>query len=106
MSAPRTATVRVLAFAGARDAIGAAEIELPWAEVLDFARAAAAAGDAGRAAGPPTADDLLALACVRWPRLAPFRGCLRVAVNGAYAAPVDAVGAGDEVALIPPVAGG
>lgn len=89
------ATVRMLAFAGARDAIGAAEVELAWSELV--------------AVSPertPTADDLLALACARWPTLAPYRSCLRVAVNGSYAASSDPVSAGDEVALIPPVAGG
>lgn len=95
MTPPDVATVRMLAFAGARDAIGAAEVELAWSEVV-----AAAAGRG------PTADDLLALACARWPALSPYRACLRVAVNGSYAAPVDPVSAGDEVALIPPVAGG
>ena len=95
MTAPDVATVRLLAFAGARDAIGAAEVELPWPEVV-----------AASADRRPTADVLLGLACARWPALAPYRTCLRVAVNGSYAAGVDPVAAGDEVALIPPVAGG
>ena len=95
MAVSEVATVRMLAFAGARDAIGAAEVELPWSDVV--------AASADRA---PTADDLLGLACARWPALAPYRACLRVAVNGSYAAAVDPVAAGDEVALIPPVAGG
>ena len=34
------------------------------------------------------------------------RASIRVAVNGTYAAPEDPVAYGDEVALIPPVAGG
>jgi sulfur-carrier protein len=80
-------TVRVLAFAGARDAIGAAEVDLS----LD---------------APCTAGDLLAEVCRRWPALAPYRGCLRIAVNGAYATASDPVAFGDEVAIIPPVAGG
>jgi len=34
------------------------------------------------------------------------RGALRVAVNQEYARPNDPIGAGDEVALFPPVTGG
>lgn len=81
----------MLAFAGARDAIGATEVELS----LD-----------GSAIDGATAADVLRLACARFPALSPYRGCLRVAVNGAYASPATRVAAGDEVALIPPVAGG
>ena len=77
----------MLAFAGARDVVGAAELDLP----LD---------------GAGTARELLDRVCARWPGLEPWRGALRVAVNGAYAAHDDPVRAGDEVALIPPVAGG
>jgi molybdopterin synthase catalytic subunit/molybdopterin synthase sulfur carrier subunit len=79
--------VRVLAFAGARDVLGAGELTFPLA-------------------GPCTAAQLLELVCARHPGLAPYRGSIRVAVNGSYAAPGDPVRAGDEVALIPPVAGG
>ena len=83
----RGASVRLLAFAGSRDRIGAAEVE------VDL---------------PPacTAEQLLGVACARWPALAPYRTCLRVAVNGAYAALGDEIPPGAEVALIPPVAGG
>ncbi len=80
-------TVKLLAFAGARDVLGAAELVLPLAS-------------------PCTAAELLAQVCQRWPALAPWRGAIRVAVNGTYAAAGDPVRAGDEVALIPPVAGG
>ena len=80
-------SVRMLAFAGARDAIGAAEVALS----LE---------------APCTAAELLGEVCRRWPALAPYRGCLRIAVNGAYAAASDPITFGDEVALIPPVAGG
>ncbi len=80
-------SVKLLAFAGARDVLGAAEIAFPLA-------------------APCTAAELLAEVCRRYPALAPWRGALRVAVNGAYAAAGDPVAAGDEVALIPPVAGG
>lgn len=79
--------VKMLAFAGARDVVGAAETEIP----LE---------------GTCTAAGLLAAIVARWPGLAPYRQSLRLAVNGTYASPDDAVRAGDEVALIPPVAGG
>lgn len=77
----------MLAFAGARDVLGAAEVELALA-------------------GPCTAAELLAEVCARYPALAPYKSSIRVAVNGVYAGPRDPVTAGDEVALIPPVAGG
>ncbi len=81
--------VRVLAFAGARDAIGAAELTID-ADTLD----------------PRTAGGLLEAIITRPPALAPYRSSLRVAVNGSYASLDDAVRPGDEVAIIPPVAGG
>jgi molybdopterin converting factor subunit 1 len=80
-------TVKLLAFAGARDILGAAELALPLP-------------------APCTASELLAEVCRLYPALVPWRGAIRVAVNGTYAAPGDPVRAGDEVALIPPVAGG
>lgn len=79
--------VRVLAFAGARDVLGAAEVEFPLP-------------------APCTAAELLQHVCARYPALGPYRASIRVAVNGTYAAPGDPVASGDEVALIPPVAGG
>jgi molybdopterin converting factor small subunit len=80
-------SVRLLAFAGARDVLGSAELAFPLA-------------------APCTAAELLAEVCRRYPALAPWQGSIRVAVNGAYAAADDRVASGDEVALIPPVAGG
>jgi molybdopterin converting factor small subunit len=79
--------VRMLTFAGARDIVGAGEVEL----VL---------------AAPCTAAELLEEVCVRYPALVPYRRSIRVAVNGVYAEAGDPVAFGDEVALIPPVAGG
>jgi molybdopterin synthase catalytic subunit/molybdopterin synthase sulfur carrier subunit len=80
-------SVRVLAFAGARDVIGAGEVpfELEGAE---------------------SARAFLDRVIARFPALAPYRGALRLAVNGAYAGWDEPVRPGDEVALIPPVAGG
>lgn len=75
--------VVLLAFAGARDVLGAAELTFP----ID---------------APCTARELVSPP----PALAPWRGSIRVAVNGTYAAADDPVAFGDEVALIPPVAGG
>lgn len=80
-------TVRVLAFAGARDVLGASEVLLP----LEV---------------PCTAEQLLRQICGRYPALEPYRRSIRVALNGAYARPEEEVRLGDEVALIPPVAGG
>jgi molybdopterin converting factor small subunit len=81
------AAVRVLAFAGARDVLGEGEVALPLS-------------------GPCTASEILEQVCRRYPGLVPYKGSIRVAVNGVYAAPQDPVRSGDEVALIPPVAGG
>jgi len=80
-------TVRMLAFAGARDVLGAGEIEF----ILE---------------APCTAAELLTDVCRRYPALLPYRGSIRIAVNGTYASAEDPVTYGDEVALIPPVAGG
>jgi sulfur-carrier protein len=85
--APMQNTVKMLAFAGARDLIGDGETAL----ALE---------------APCTAAELLAEVCRRYPALEPYRRSIRVAVNGVYAAPSDPVTYGDEVALIPPVAGG
>ena len=79
--------VRLLAFAGARDVLGTGELTLPLA-------------------APCSAGELLAEVCRRYPALDPWRRSLRIAVNGTYAAADDRVAFGDEVALIPPVAGG
>lgn len=80
-------SVKMLAFAGARDVLGAGEIDLSLA-------------------APCTAAELLQEVCRRYPALEPYRRSIRVAVNGVYASPEDPVTYGDEVALIPPVAGG
>ena len=80
--------VRVLAFAGARDVIGAAELE----HRLDEPSC--------------TAGELMDALCARFPKLSAHRGCIRLAINGTYADDDQPVVQGDEVALIPPVAGG
>jgi len=79
---------KVLAFAGARELVGAAEVEV----AIDST--------------PFTVATLLDRLCARHPELDAYRPIVRVAVNGVYAAASDPVAAGDEVALIPPVAGG
>lgn len=82
-----SASVRLLTFAGVRDVIGAAEVDVP----LD---------------APCSAAELLDRVCLLYPGLAPYRKALRLAVNGSYVAWSDPIVAGDEVAVIPPVAGG
>jgi molybdopterin synthase catalytic subunit/molybdopterin synthase sulfur carrier subunit len=79
--------VRLLAFAGARDAIGVGELSFP----LEI---------------PVSVGVFLERVCAAYPALAPYRGCIRLAVNGTYANEDEVVSGGDEVALIPPVAGG
>ena len=80
-------TVTVLLFAAVREVVGASELTVS----IDAST---------------TAASLLDGLCVRTPALRAYVASLRVAVNGAYAAPGDAIRAGDEVAIIPPVAGG
>jgi molybdopterin converting factor subunit 1 len=80
-------SIRMLAFAGARDVIGKGELELELSSAS-------------------TADEVLSLVCERHPGLVPYRASLRIAINGTYASGGDSVRPGDEVALIPPVAGG
>ncbi len=79
--------VRVLAFASASDALGAAELTV---ELADGARL----------------DDLRAWLDARHPALAPLWPRLAVAVDGAIAAAGAALHDGAEVALLPPVSGG
>lgn len=79
--------MKLLAFAGARDAIGQGELSMPLPE-------------------PITARALLERLCVEHPRLAPYATSLRLAINGTYASWDELVHEGDEVAIIPPVAGG
>lgn len=79
--------IRVLAFAGARDAIGQAELSMS----LE---------------AETTARGLLDRLVRDYPTLAPYASSLRLAVNGTYAAWDERIADGDEVAIIPPVAGG
>ena len=79
--------IRVLAFAGARDAIGRDALEL----AID---------------APITARGLLDRLVRDHAALAPYASSLRLAVNGSYAGWDDLVRDGDEVAILPPVAGG
>ena len=80
-------TVRVLAFASLRDALGTAALAVSLA-------------------APASAADVLDALEAEHPRLAPFRRSLRVAVNGRYVPAETMLAEGDEVALITPVSGG
>ncbi|NUP05635.1 MAG: MoaD/ThiS family protein [Polyangiaceae bacterium] len=79
-------SVRLLAFAAVRDVIGAPEAELDVASC--------------------TVEELWPVLLRRYPALEPYRASIRIAVNGTYAFASDRVAPGDEVALLPPVAGG
>ena len=79
--------VKMLAFGGARDVIGTAEMDLSLVR-------------------PCSAGQLLDQVCEQFPALLPYKRSLRIAVNGAYADLAHPVAPGDEVALIPPVSGG
>lgn len=77
----------MLAFAGVRDVVGASELHMPLPQ------------DA-------TAGSVLDGLIAAHPALADYRACVRLAVNGAYVSEGVHVHGGDEVAIIPPVAGG
>ncbi|HXM70853.1 MAG TPA: MoaD/ThiS family protein, partial [Thermoanaerobaculia bacterium] len=79
--------IRLLAFASAGDALGAAELDVVLPEQARVA-------------------DLRAWLDARYPALAPLWPRLAVAVNGAIAKSDDLLSEGAEVALLPPVSGG
>jgi len=78
--------MRVLFFAQLREVTGIAQAEIE-ADGVD-------------------ADSLWSTLAERWPGLSGHRRNIRLARNGAYAAPGEVFRANDEVALIPPVSGG
>ncbi|MFO0840450.1 MAG: MoaD/ThiS family protein [Phycisphaerae bacterium] len=80
-------SVRVLAFGSAGDALGAAARDVPLPET-------------------PTLARLVAELVRQFPKLADALPRLRFAVNQRYAGDETPLRAGDEVAIIPPVAGG
>lgn len=86
--AEKTAAVRVLFFAAARDAAGTGELALD----------AVAEGF--------TVGALARELAARYPDLGARMRSVRFAVNGEYVRDEHPVRAGDEVAVIPPVAGG
>jgi molybdopterin converting factor subunit 1 len=79
-------------------------------DVLLFAAAREAAGTGAlRMAVPERGVDVTAFLGLLFhvaPALTPYARALRIAVNGCYADGHDRVSPGDEVAVIPPVAGG
>ena len=76
--------------------------------VLFFGAAADRAGtrETHVRAGEITLKELWPLLIERHPGLSPMRDTLAFAVNGEYAKMGEAVGPGDEVAVLPPVSGG
>ena len=80
--------LEVLLFASAADAFGAPRLTV---EVPD---------------GATAADVRAAVTAAARHRGAALPGSTRLAVNRAFADPADPVRAGDEIAVIPPVAGG
>lgn len=79
--------VRLLAFAAAKDLVGAAESEV-------------------EIAGEQSVEDFWQLLARTHVQLVPHRAAIRLAINGTYATAADRVRPGDAVALIPPVSGG
>ena len=79
--------VRLLLYAFLREKVGMDELEVPLEK-----------GD--------TLEDLYFWLCVRYPQAAIPLPCLRFAVNGQYVSKNVLLHDGDEVVLVPPVAGG
>ena len=79
--------VKVLLFGAAADRAGARQVEVP---VIS---------------GTPLGE-IWTILMDQYPDLAPMRDILAFAINGEYARIEDAVSAGDEVAVLPPVSGG
>ena len=79
-------SLKVALFGITRDIVGTSVIELP-------------------TPAPTTVGQLLAEMRRQYPALGELRSCA-VAVNNEYAAPDQALHTTDEIALIPPVAGG
>ncbi len=79
--------VKILLFGAAADRAGARQVEVP-------------------VNSETTLGELWSILMDRYPGLAPMRDTLAFAINGEYARIEDAVSAGDEVAVLPPVSGG
>ena len=82
-----TPSIRLLAFAAARDVVGAGEVQ--------FALA-----------GECSVAEFWGRLAQRFPALGPHQRSIRLAINGHYVTDADRVVPGDEVAILPPVAGG
>jgi len=82
-----TMRVKVRFFAGTRDAVGQAAIEI---EMPEGARV----------------DDVVARLCAAHPRLAAYRPHILLALDGAFVTPSHPARDGAELALMPPVSGG
>lgn len=82
-------SVRVLFFAGARDAAGCEQAEVSWD------------GD-----GALTVEEFWTLLGSRFPDVTTVRSGVRLARNLEYLTEDESFFSGDEVALIPPVSGG
>lgn len=77
--------------------------------VLLFAMLREKAGDSIRIESPApqlTAHELIAACAVQFPQLAALLPYVKIAVNCAYVTPEDILCPEDEIAFIPPVAGG
>lgn len=80
-------TLRIRLFAGLKDRLGRAEVDLALPD-------------------PAQARDLKAALAARHPELASMVQAARVAVDQVFVGPDHALAAGQEIALLPPVSGG
>jgi molybdopterin synthase sulfur carrier subunit len=100
-------TLRILYFAGLKDALGLAEETVELADIPTRPSPAGSAGAPGVPAGAPrTVRDLADHLAALHPAYRERRGHVRIARNEAFAGDDEPVADGDVVALIPPVAGG
>lgn len=79
--------IRLLFFAAAREITGHSETTMSFPQPLQLSL-------------------FLERLYTMYPVLLPYASSLRIAINGTYATDADLISPGDEVAIIPPVAGG
>ena len=80
--------VKLLLFAGCREAVGSKELELELPETVT------------------TAGEAVEVVLSRFPQLRGISGSVALAVNAEYVAGDASIADGDELAIIPPVSGG
>lgn len=80
--------VKLLLFAGCREAVGSKELEIDLPETVS------------------TVGEAMEVVVARFPQLRGISSSVAIAINAEYVAGEAPVSEGDEIAIIPPVSGG